>query len=178
MTDAADHRRGVPQGRHFHALWSRGAQELERLFPGIYSELVAAGAAVCGDGDLSRMSIRVSGHELHRSGKFSDPAAVVMHLLSRPFLESQVRRRVSAVDNVEILDGHDFVEPIAPNEHRVTGAAHASSTATPALSESWTRIWWSMRWAAAHAPRLFSTAWATVDRSPSARWPARTTPVC
>jgi succinate dehydrogenase/fumarate reductase flavoprotein subunit len=37
-------------------------------------------------------------------------------------LESQVRRRVSAVDNVEILDGHDFVEPIAPNEHRVTGA--------------------------------------------------------
>jgi hypothetical protein len=32
LTDAADHRRGVPQGRHFHALWSRGAQELERLF--------------------------------------------------------------------------------------------------------------------------------------------------
>jgi hypothetical protein len=122
LTDAADHRRGVPQGRHFHALWSRGAQELERLFPGIYAELVAAGAAVCDDGDLSRMSIRVSGHELHRSGKFSDPAAVVMHLLSRPLLESQVRRRVSAVDNVEILGGHDFVEPIAPNEHRVTGA--------------------------------------------------------
>jgi hypothetical protein len=121
LTDAADHR-GVPQGRHFHALWSRGAQELERLFPGIYAELVAAGAAVCDDGDLSRMSIRVSGHELHRSGRFSDPAAVVMHLLSRPLLESQVRRRVSAVDNVEFLDGHDFVEPIAPNEHRVSGA--------------------------------------------------------
>jgi hypothetical protein len=32
--------------------------------------------------------------------------------------------------------------------------ARASSTATPALSESWTRIWWSMRWVAAHAPRL------------------------
>jgi hypothetical protein len=95
---------------------------LERLFPGIYAELVAAGAALCDDGDLSRMSIRVSGHELHRSGRFSDPAAVVMHLLSRPLLESQVRRRVSTVDNVEFLDGHDFVEPIAPNEHRVSGA--------------------------------------------------------
>jgi len=122
LVDDADHRRGVPQGRHFHALWSRGAQELERLFPGIYAELVASGAAVCDDGDLSRMSIRVSGHELHRSGKFSDPAAVVMHLLSRPLLESRVRRRVAAIDNVEILDGHDFAGAIAPDEHRVTGA--------------------------------------------------------
>jgi len=122
LADAADHRRGVPQGRHFHALWSRGAQELEQLFPGIHGELVAAGAAVCNDGDLSRVSIRVSGHELNRSGKFSDPASVVIHLLSRPLLEAQVRRRVSAIDNVEILDGHDFVEPITPNPHRVTGA--------------------------------------------------------
>jgi 2-polyprenyl-6-methoxyphenol hydroxylase-like FAD-dependent oxidoreductase len=122
LPDAADHRRGVPQGRHFHALWSRGAQQLEALFPGIHCELVAAGAAVCDDGDLSRVSIRVSGHELNRSGKFKDPAAVVIHLLSRPLLESQVRRRVSALDNVEILDGYDFFEPITPDPHRVTGA--------------------------------------------------------
>lgn len=122
LPDVADHRRGVPQGRHFHALWSRGAQELERLFPGIHCELVAAGATVCDDGDLSRVSIRVSGHELNRSGKFNDPASVVIHLLSRPLLESVVRRRVSTIDNIEILDGHDFVEPITPNPHQVTGA--------------------------------------------------------
>jgi hypothetical protein len=122
LPDAADHRRGVPQGRHFHALWSRGAQELARLFPGIPDELIAAGATVCDDGDLSRVSIRVSGHEFNRSGKFSDPASVVLHLLSRPLLESQVRRRVSAIDNVEIFGGHDFVEPITANPHRVTGA--------------------------------------------------------
>jgi 2-polyprenyl-6-methoxyphenol hydroxylase-like FAD-dependent oxidoreductase len=122
LPDTADHRRGVPQGRHFHALWSRGAQKLEDLFPGIHGELVAVGATVCDDGDLSRVSIRVSGHELNRSGKFNDPASVVIHLLSRPLLESQVRRRVSAIDNVEILDGHDFVEPITPSPHQVTGA--------------------------------------------------------
>jgi 2-polyprenyl-6-methoxyphenol hydroxylase-like FAD-dependent oxidoreductase len=122
LSDAADHRRGVPQGRHFHALWSRGAQELARMFPGIDDELVAGGATVCDDGDLSRVSIRVSGHEFTRSGKFSDPASVVLHLLSSPLLESQVRRRVSAIDNVEIFDGHDFVEPIAPNPNRVAGA--------------------------------------------------------
>jgi 2-polyprenyl-6-methoxyphenol hydroxylase-like FAD-dependent oxidoreductase len=122
LPDAAEQRRGIPQGRHFHVLWSRGAEELGRLFPGIHDDLIAAGAAVCDDGDLSRVSIRVAGHELSREGKFSDPAAVKLHLLSRPLLESHVRQRVSAIDNVEILDGHDFVDPIAPDPHHVTGA--------------------------------------------------------
>jgi 2-polyprenyl-6-methoxyphenol hydroxylase-like FAD-dependent oxidoreductase len=122
LPDAADQRRGVPQGRHFHVLWSRGADELARLFPGIHDDLIAAGAEVCDDGDLSRVSIRLAGHELSREGKFSDPSAVKLHLLSRPLLESHVRQRVSAIDNVQILDGHDFVDPIAPSPHRVTGA--------------------------------------------------------
>jgi 2-polyprenyl-6-methoxyphenol hydroxylase-like FAD-dependent oxidoreductase len=122
LPDAADQRRGVPQGRHFHVLWSRGADELARLFPGIHDDLIAGGAEVCDDGDLSRVSIRLAGHELSRAGKFSDPSAVKLHLLSRPLLESHVRQRVSAIGNVEILDGHDFVDPIAPDPHRVTGA--------------------------------------------------------
>ena len=122
LPDAADPRRGVPQGRQFHVLWSRGSLELGRLFPGIFDDLVAKGATVCNDGNLAQVSIRVAGHEYNRSGTFSDPAAVVIHLLSRPLLESQVRRRVRAIDNVELLDGHDVVEPIAPQRHRVTGA--------------------------------------------------------
>jgi 2-polyprenyl-6-methoxyphenol hydroxylase-like FAD-dependent oxidoreductase len=122
LPDAAEQRRGIPQGRHFHVLWSRGAEELARLFPGIHDDLIAAGAAVCDDGDLSRVSIRVAGHELNREGKFSDPSAVKLHLLSRPLLESHVRQRVSAIANVEILDGHDFVDPIAPDPHHITGA--------------------------------------------------------
>jgi hypothetical protein len=54
LSDTVDQRRGVPQGRHFHVLWSRGAQELTRLFPGTHEELFAHGAAVRDDGDLSR----------------------------------------------------------------------------------------------------------------------------
>lgn len=122
LPEAVDHRRGVPQSRHFHVLWSRGAQELDRLFPGIHDETVADGAAICDDGDMSRVSIRVAGHELSREGKFSDPSAVTLHLLSRPLLESHVRRRVTAVENVTILDGHEFVAPIAPTPDRVSGA--------------------------------------------------------
>ena len=122
LPDAVEQRRGVPQGHHFHVLWSRGAQELGRLFPGIHDELVAAGASVCDDGNLSRVSIRVAGHEFNRSGKFSDPSALVLHLLSRPLLESLVRRRVGTIHNVEIFDNHDFVESIAPTPDRITGA--------------------------------------------------------
>lgn len=122
LSDDACPRRGVRQGRHYHVLWSRGGQEFGRLFPGLTDELVAAGATVCDDGDLSKVSIRVGGHEYNRSGKFSDPAAVVIYLLSRPLLELRVRRRVQDIANVTILDGHDVVEPVAAEPDRVTGA--------------------------------------------------------
>jgi hypothetical protein len=38
------HRRGVPHGRHIHALAARGQQALEELLPGLTAELVAHGA--------------------------------------------------------------------------------------------------------------------------------------
>ena len=122
LSDKAAPRRGVPQGRHSHVLSSRGSQEFARLFPGMLDELVSAGATICDDGDLSRVSIRVSGHEYNRSCKFGDPESVVIYLLSRPLLESLVRRRVRAIGNVEILDGHDVVEPVASQPDRVIGA--------------------------------------------------------
>jgi 2-polyprenyl-6-methoxyphenol hydroxylase-like FAD-dependent oxidoreductase len=34
-------RRGVPQGRHVHALWARGSQILDELFPGFLNDLLA-----------------------------------------------------------------------------------------------------------------------------------------
>ena len=38
-------RRGVPHGRHLHALLAAGQQVLEELFPGFSADLVAQGAA-------------------------------------------------------------------------------------------------------------------------------------
>lgn len=37
-------RRGLPQGRHTHLLWSGGARAMERILPGITEELTGAGA--------------------------------------------------------------------------------------------------------------------------------------
>jgi 2-polyprenyl-6-methoxyphenol hydroxylase-like FAD-dependent oxidoreductase len=113
LPDHPSHRRGVPQGRHLHHLLSRGTQVLGEFFPGLLDELAAAGAVVLDDDDLSRIYARVGRYELNRSETLADPEALVLYLASRPFLEFHVRRRVAALDNVTIIDGHDVVEPLA-----------------------------------------------------------------
>ncbi len=122
LPNDASQRQGVPQGRHFHALSIGGAQLLGQLFPGVLEAIVAAGAPVCDDGNLSRISFRAGGHELNRSGQFTDPAARVLFSASRPLVESHVRQRVRALANVVVLDGHDVVGPIAAQPDRITGA--------------------------------------------------------
>src|SRR5688572_20679216 len=49
LTDGTTARRGVPQGRHAHAILAAGLQRVEAWFPGLSRELVAAGA-IEGDG--------------------------------------------------------------------------------------------------------------------------------
>ena len=64
-------RRGVPQGRHLHVLLARGAQILDELFPGFLDELVADGAPVWDDGELSKLHLSFGGHDVLRSGKIA-----------------------------------------------------------------------------------------------------------
>lgn len=114
-------RRGVPQGRLIHAIQSRGTQILDELFPGFRDELAAGGAASWEDGDLSRIRISVGGHQMTRSGRAPNPPS--LSFPSRPFLEWNVRRRVWALPNVTILEGHDVAGLTAtPDRDRVTGA--------------------------------------------------------
>src|SRR5262249_28595501 len=44
FTEAPAARRGLPRGRHAHALLERGRRALERFLPGLTGELVRAGA--------------------------------------------------------------------------------------------------------------------------------------
>src|SRR6202008_2626734 len=68
LSHAADHRRGVPQGRHIHGLLLRGAGALEELFPGILDELVEAGSPSMDYRDLSRLHFNMGGHLAAQSG--------------------------------------------------------------------------------------------------------------
>src|SRR6185369_12273385 len=49
LGDDAAPRKGVPQGRHVHGIYSTGVAVLEELFPGIVGELLEAGSST---GDL------------------------------------------------------------------------------------------------------------------------------
>lgn len=117
LPDRPIHRKGVPQGRHLHQFLTRGTQVLGELFPGILDELVAAGAVI---NDPSRIYTRVGPYELNSSGKLADPDALVYYQASRPFMEFHVRRRVAAMGNVTLLDGHEVVEPVTTGD-AVTG---------------------------------------------------------
>ncbi len=115
-------RRGVPQGRQPHILLARAAQILEGHFPGILDELVAGGAPVWDDGDLSRFWVSFGGHRMVRSGSIPDPRSLVNYYPTRPLLEWTVRRRLDALPNVSILQGHDVLALTStPDGSRVTG---------------------------------------------------------
>jgi len=121
LPNRAEQRRGVPQGRHVHNFLPRGTRVLGDLFPGLLGELAAAGAVVDDGHDLSRTYLRVAGYEFNPPGRLADPESLAAYQASRPFLELHLRRRVAALANVTILDGHDVVEPVVADK-AVVGA--------------------------------------------------------
>lgn len=96
------YRRGVPQGRHIHALLPRGQQALEQLFPGLTAELGSAGAAI---GDLLADSTVVFGGHLFCRGT----SGLTIVCVSRALLEWTIRRRVLGLPAVQVRGGHAAV---------------------------------------------------------------------
>ena len=121
LPDDPANRRGVPQGRHVHALLGRGSQILAELFPGFLDELIAAGAPVLDYTDMSKGFISFAGHQVIGSGGFRDIPP--LFIPSRPLLEGLVRRRLRETGNVTLLEGYDFVDLTSTAvRDRVTGA--------------------------------------------------------
>lgn len=114
MPDIGGHRRGVPHGRHHHALQPRGCAVLEQLFPGFTAEAVRAGAGV---GDVLRhCRWLLSGYRLQQV-----EAGVLGLIASRPFLEGQIRARVQALPGVTFLERADVAGLATTAGRRVTG---------------------------------------------------------
>jgi 2-polyprenyl-6-methoxyphenol hydroxylase-like FAD-dependent oxidoreductase len=109
-------RQGVPQGRHAHALLTRGAQILEELFPGLLADLAAAGVPTLGS--TRELWFSVGGHLLYRDHEPGDP----VYQPSRALLEDQVRRRVQSLGNVSVRDRCAVAGLVTtPARDRVTG---------------------------------------------------------
>jgi 2-polyprenyl-6-methoxyphenol hydroxylase-like FAD-dependent oxidoreductase len=98
LSNGGEQRRGVPQGRHAHALLAAGGATIEQLIPGISRQLIEAGAIeadTVGDGTW-----------FFEGGGFRKAASGVSGVLSsRPLLESTIRKRVRSLPNIEIVDG-------------------------------------------------------------------------
>ncbi|MBV9651497.1 MAG: FAD-binding monooxygenase [Pseudonocardiales bacterium] len=108
------HRRGVPHGRHHHALQSGGCAALEKLFPGLIAQAAQAGAGV---GDMLRHCRWLPcGHRLRQAD-----GGVPGLIASRPFLEGQVRARVQALPGVTFIEGARITGLDTTAGRRVTG---------------------------------------------------------
>ncbi|SRR6266545_467842 len=115
LAGVAGPRRGVPHGRHAHGLVARGQQILEKQFPGLLSDMEAAGIR---PGDFSG-DIRwyFNGMRLSpaQTGLLSVPC-------TRPVIERIVRSRVQKVRGIRFLEQHDIVGlETRPDAGRVTG---------------------------------------------------------
>jgi 2-polyprenyl-6-methoxyphenol hydroxylase-like FAD-dependent oxidoreductase len=95
-------RRGLPQARHTHVLWSGGARALEDLLPGVGAALRAAGARRM---PVTTGVVALSPHGWYRRWPESHHAV----LAGRDLLDATIRARVLADERIELLDGAEVL---------------------------------------------------------------------
>jgi 2-polyprenyl-6-methoxyphenol hydroxylase-like FAD-dependent oxidoreductase len=118
LPERSGDRRGVPQGRHAHALLSGGARILDELFPGFLPELETDRVPVFRD--MAEAHFVLGGHQL---GPQEHPLSIAVYQPSRAHLEHRVRARVRALPNVEITERSEAVGLLASTSRdRVIGA--------------------------------------------------------
>jgi 2-polyprenyl-6-methoxyphenol hydroxylase-like FAD-dependent oxidoreductase len=93
-------RKGLPQGRHAHALLGRGREVLERFLPGLTEELVRAGAELI---DATRDMVWLNPYGWY----VRCPGDLRMLASSRDLIDWGVRGRVASLPNVRIRQGVD-----------------------------------------------------------------------
>jgi 2-polyprenyl-6-methoxyphenol hydroxylase-like FAD-dependent oxidoreductase len=113
LPSTKEQRRGVPQGRHVHALLARGREVLEQHFPGFTDEVIRRGGLT---GDL------LQDGRIFMNGGFlvSYESGLPVLCASRPLLETVTRERVARLDNVRFIDSTNAVG-LSADSGRVTG---------------------------------------------------------
>ena len=109
------HRAGVPQSHHAHALLPRGQAIIGELFPGLMDALRANGATAAHD-VVPAVFITPAGKLPTRR----DPNETLA--FSRFFLEWAVRERLLALPGISARDGCEVLGLVTtPDQKRVTG---------------------------------------------------------
>jgi 2-polyprenyl-6-methoxyphenol hydroxylase-like FAD-dependent oxidoreductase len=112
---AGENRRGVPQGKHTHALLVRGRDILEELFPGFGRDLVDRGAVPYDH--LGQMRRFIGGGYYRQA-----PSGLHSVMATRALMESQVRERVLRLPGVRAIERCDVLGLTATTDGtRITG---------------------------------------------------------
>jgi 2-polyprenyl-6-methoxyphenol hydroxylase-like FAD-dependent oxidoreductase len=118
LPDGPANRAAVPQGRHVHLLMARGAEEFDAHFPGLLDDMVAAGVPIL-ENRPDCIHFGAAGHVLGTHHRLQDEFTA--YVPSRPQLEWQIRRRVMAIDNVDIVHAAVSDPSYDAARQRVTG---------------------------------------------------------
>ncbi len=113
LPEQPDARKGVPQSVQPHVLFTRGYRILEELFPGIGTELSAAGAL--------RIDWAREFHLFNRRGwsaNAASPSDIVSFTCSRPLLEWAIRRRLSDFSKVRFVEQHRVIGLICDSSQK------------------------------------------------------------
>ncbi|MFG2118289.1 FAD-dependent oxidoreductase [Streptomyces sp. NPDC048710] len=115
LPEGPEPRKGLPQARHAHLLWSGGVAALEELLPGVTGELVGKGAGLI-DVMTDLVSKAPSGQWFRR---FTD-SRHHMIVCSRDLLDAVIRADVLGRRRITLRDG-TRVSGLAGDKGRVTG---------------------------------------------------------
>ncbi|BCB82726.1 hypothetical protein Psuf_000390 [Phytohabitans suffuscus] len=113
LAETPRHRKGLPQGRHTHLLWSGGVRILETLLPGVTDKLLAAGAR-----KISMYSDMITLTSHGWQHRFPGDQFAVM--CSRPLLDLVVRNEILATGRIDLKQGHEAIA-LTGDARRVTG---------------------------------------------------------
>lgn len=116
LPEGAEPRIGVPQSRQVHVLLGGGVQALNAVVPGFEDKLVAAGAHRARVGSEIRVEVPGLPSLPERPFDFHTMC------MTRPLLESVLRREVLASENVELIAGAKASSFVAsPDGSRIVG---------------------------------------------------------
>lgn len=119
VPDGPHPRRGVPQARHAHLLWSGGARIVEQLLPGTHEALTAAGARQIG---LPRDVVSFSAQGWMR--RFPPTQYVVT--CSRDLLDWVLREQLRKHHPNVVIEAEVEVTGLIGDAHGVTGVRTAA----------------------------------------------------
>ncbi|MEV0445321.1 FAD-dependent monooxygenase [Streptomyces spectabilis] len=115
LPDGPQRRRGVPQSAHVHGLVSRGQREIDRLLPGLTTELAHLGVPVIDFG--ADVAIR---NPYGWAPRF--PSRFKAYGVTRNLLEWRIRQRVLAHPKTVLRQQHSAGRLVTDGQH-ITGVA-------------------------------------------------------